>query len=229
MGWELSQNSQVYGPKVTLTISPQGFKWFNQQTHLTIVSAAPEWKVSVYSDKTNALYSTPMDKFHGVANGSFSFVAQQIVTNTNLVNDGQGKAFDWKVQFYKVPETEQPSELHDGDFRNRIDKGTYAVALCPVPKQVSDLVGRCYNLPAAPGIPLRFDYVNDENHKEVLLRTISVKTIKVTPATFTPPRGLRVVKTDREVVLDSEGKEGMDQWLRVLDDPREHKPAAQHH
>jgi hypothetical protein len=226
-GWQLSQQSQVYGPRLTLTVSPLGVKWTNEQSHVTVISASPDWKVFVYNDKTNFVYSTPIDKFHGVADGSFSFVSEQLLVNPTLIDGGKGSAFGWKVRFFKIPSPGQPRL--DSDFRNRIDKGLYELAQCPVPEQVGTLVARCYNLPVASGVPIRFDYLNDKNGREILLRTTAVKMVKTTAATFMPPKGMKVAKSDREVVIDHEAKDGMDQWLRVLDDPREHKEAKTNH
>jgi hypothetical protein len=223
-GWQLAQQSQIYGPSLTLTVSPRGFKWVNDQSHLTVSSAPPDWNVYVYNDKTNSLYSTPIEKFHGVAGGAFSFVSEEILVNPTLIDGGTGSAFGWKVQFYKIPSPGQPRV--GSEYRNRVDKGLYVLAQCPVPKQVGALVARCYNLPVAPGVPIRFDFINDHNGKEIMLRTMSVKMVKTSAATFMPPKGMKVTKSDRDVVIDRDGKAGMDQWLRDLDDPREHKPAA---
>jgi hypothetical protein len=220
-GWQLLQQSQVYGPSLTLTVSPLGFKWTNEQSHLTVSSAPPDWKVFVYNDKINAVYSTPMDKFHGVAGGSFSFVSEQILVNPTLIDGGQGSAFGWKVRFYKIPSPGQPRLT--SEYRNRVDKGLYALAQCPVPEQIGELVARCYNLPVATGVPIRFDYLNDQGHREILLSTTSVKAIKTSSSTFMPPKGMKVAKSDREVVIDRDGKDGMDRWLRELEDPREQK------
>ena len=205
----LEQTDKVSGDR-TVYLSPKGIRIVNKQSHTTIVASAPSWRVATFSDSKKVYYECPIDKFDNPLSKPIAVVYGVNLSVIPLSKKSVVTKFGVATNL-----CESPTKLKSKEFWNTplsdtgahrlpsVGTGEYTEAL-HLPDQETMILLRAYGLPKQSGIPLRFEYLDQDNDLHKFLRTYSMQATDVTDDLFKVPAGYKQVPRVEQVTRVSE-------------------------
>ncbi len=202
---QIIQNSQAHGIH-TVTISKNAVKIVGKTSEYTILMKAPEWKVVTYSTSHKSFHEATADKWTTPLGDAYTIMTRVRFENCKVIDKGKKQFLSFSCKCFAVnPE---------GKLRNNADKEKDTATVVKdaelltcetiaVAPQVSSVLCKFSGLPKVKGVPIRFVCKNEVRHEEVFLTTLYAKKLTIPSSEFSMPKGLKLAKSSREVVMDS--------------------------
>jgi len=210
-GWQAARAESVYCLKQTSAISGEHFVYVSRRgvqilnlgTKVVLVSSAPDWKLCLYNtaigkyivinpERFKGCFATPLMALRG---DDYSKLTWRRLDAKSF----KGIAADELTTTTKRPDPKVVQALQDF---NGIVKANYTVFHDDiVPAKIADAISRFYAIPAVHKVPLQFDYARKRDFK-FGLQSDSVKTVPYKADLFASPKGLKLAKSESEVVTD---------------------------
>lgn len=213
-GWVLTQKSATIGDQY-LYISPSGLKCVNPRAGFAMVSAAPDWNIVMFNDKTRCYYSTTLDNYKRT-------LAQRGLTS-DLANRQWARGQTGAIGGMKATQF----VMHGGGAVTRIGSNgkakTSTVSAAnywvsdeiTVPARLGDLLSSAYGLPTTQYVPLRLDYTDSKGPKR-MLETYRMQATAIPSNYFQCPGGYKLVQSDAEVMMNDEQKQMIEDMSREM-------------
>jgi len=199
----LRQNNVITGPHLVY-VCKRGVRITNMGTKVVLVSTAPDWKIYLFNtdvgkyivvdpDKFKGCFATPLMALRG---DNYNKVTWKRIDSKRL--DGI-LADRWNASG-KKPDKRIVQGLQE---YTGITQANYTVFHDQiVPGKVADAISRFYAIPPLHKVPLILDYARKRNDYRPGLTLEYAKTIEFKPDLFAQPKGLKLAKTESEVITD---------------------------
>jgi len=184
-GWIFEQQSMILGPH-TVYLSERAFKAVNKRSGIIVIAKAPEWRVTVASNRSFKYFEMPAGEFRGELSGKVFAGHQEDLANSKWQVAGSAKikgldALEYHMQ--KVhKEAARPSlfnqRLEFAHFDGVNEASLYVLKVRPLKPTLAHIVCELYDLPRFPQFPLRL-FTTDK-------RGVETKTIDTVSARFLP-------------------------------------------
>lgn len=215
-GYVLEQNSQIYGSGIVFKICKSGFAWSIPANGVTVMAAAPAWRVYVYNAQTRRYFETSLDKYEGyMLRASIIF---------------------WGFSFPRIPYEEKPSQILAGhmcrvfdmkkvsvDEKLKLgidtlrDSRLITVKDLDVAPQVAVFVRKQLNFPVLGDLPVSMCVERKDREQQFMLKTKKVTPVKINLSDFTLPAGAKRALNDKEVLRGAAEESSLDGLLRDID------------
>lgn len=217
-GWILAQQGKISG-KSTVHITANALKAYKHTAQDTVMCTPPKFLVTLYNQKTQAYFVTPLDKWRakllckleGALSGSEP--APKRASKTEEING-------IKCELWKAVISDKMPVLQTKDRKGpqrEISAIDYWVAKdIRVEPNVSATLCYFHGMPKLPGVPIKVTYYYTTGDRYNILETYSAKKATVDVASFKPPTGYRQAKTDMEVFIDKKTAAMMEMFGDVL-------------
>ena len=210
-GWLLHQRLRI-GGSVDLFLSKSALRLVLTKSGLVFVASAPWQEAYIYCKATGRIYRTSFSKLSSPYVGSMALFDGNILSQLKVVSRGKGETAGITCKlFSELPgEDKRLIALYKrGEITGRTPaKLKYLVTdqlkLAP---QIATAISRFYALPDTGYVPLEFSFLNVADEKGEELSTSSCKAVKLNPADFTPPPGLKAVTDSRLVLVPDQSDE----------------------
>jgi|GEM_PF-1721295 len=229
--WELVQTSLIAG-KHRITVCPKAFKIQSIGNRYSIVSKAPDWKVTIFNPYAKLIFETELRDFKGnMAAGTGTFggylenlpILRQPRTKDTLLNLS---VLTMHVNNPAPRKAPKKNKTFSGVFLNTGDimSADYWMWNNPqLPPAFLIVVNKLYRFPAG-AMPLKFVTVNAEKETNSEVETSSARRIPYNEKTFMVPQHFTVVKEELAIVNDSGRNRAVknliqnwDQWGKIVE------------
>ena len=203
--WLIDQQDQVGGVH-TIYASTKGIRIESKQSKVVIVASPPTWKVATYSDPKRMYFDCPAEKFvnilskpiavlYGVNLTVIPLKKSKVVTKCGAEAVAYDTPFNLGIkEFWNTPVNEI------GTHRLPMTAHAEFAESLKLPEPEGTILIRLYGVPKEPGLPLVFEYRDQDKDLHRHLKTFTVKEIKVDESKFKVPAGYQRVSTAEEVV-----------------------------
>lgn len=202
-GWMLTQRSEYMGDQYVY-VSKSGFKWVNPKAGANLVTASPDWVVTMFNDKTRQYFQTTFDQWRN-----------------QMISTGGQRARDMQAARWKAAGSGNISGLKATKYvmsGGPIGAGggklsTVKAATCwvsdeiEVPAAIADVLSRAYGMPRTRYFPLRVTYVTGSGQVKSALDTYRSSTCPIPAAYFAKPNGYALASSQAEVLMDDETRQ----------------------
>jgi hypothetical protein len=201
-GWVLTQRSSNFGDQYVY-VSPEGLKLVSPKQQCNIVTAAPDWNVCFYNDRTKMFYSTSFSQWMAELDRKMAGRGQDMSErkwNKGAVADVAG-----------IRATEYV--MNGGYLKATAKKSTIRHANCwiseqiTIPPQISQMLAKVYGLPDTRTFPLKVSYVNTNGSLNTMLDTYRTQSCPIPVAYFGVPTSYRRANSEAEVMMDDDTKQ----------------------
>lgn len=201
----LVQNSQTHGMH-SVIISKNAVKIVGKTTEYTILMKAPRWNVLLFSKNKKVYHESSPENWNTPLGDAHSIMARVRFENCKMIE--QGKTQFLKLSCKRIAINPGTGKKGRGEkYGNVLYNAEFLTCeTLGISAQVSSVLCQFYGVPKVKGMPIRLSCKNEIGHDEVLLTTISTKTVPMQASEFEPPsksKGYRLAKSSREVVMDS--------------------------
>jgi hypothetical protein len=208
-GWMLVQNDKVSGDRAVY-LSSKGIRIENKQSHTVIVATPPTWRVATVSDSKRVFYECPVERFDNPLSRPIAVVYGVNLSLIPLKKKSVVTRFGVTATLY-----ESPTRLKSKEFWNTPleEKGSHRLPSSAIaeftealhlPEPETMVMLRTYGLPKVAGIPLSFQYSDQDNDVHKFLRTFSMQPVDVADDMFKVPAGYKHVVNPEQVTRASE-------------------------
>ncbi|MEZ4487430.1 MAG: hypothetical protein R3C24_12640 [Cyanobacteriota/Melainabacteria group bacterium] len=202
-GWMLTQRSEYMGDQYVY-VSKSGFKWVNPKAGANLVTASPDWVVTMFNDKTRQYFQTTFEQWRN-----------------QMISTGGQRARDMQAARWKAAGSGNISGLKATKYvmsGGPIGAGggklsTVKAATCwvsdeiEVPAAIADVLSRAYGMPRTRYFPLRVTYVTGSGQVKSALDTYRSSTCAIPAAYFAKPNGYALASSQAEVLMDDETRQ----------------------
>lgn len=215
-GYVLEQKSQIYGSGIVFKVCKSGFAWSIPSNGVTVIAAAPDWRVYVYNEQTRRYFATSLDKYEGyMLRASIIF---------------------WGFSFPRIPYEEKPSQLLAGhqcrvfdmkkiskDEKLKLgidtlrDSRLITVKDLDVAPQVTIFVRKQLNFPSLGDLPVSMCVERKDRELQYMLKTKKVTPSQIKVTDFKLPAGAKRALNDKEVLRGAAEESSLDGLLRDID------------
>ncbi|HEY9684183.1 MAG TPA: hypothetical protein V6C86_21570 [Oculatellaceae cyanobacterium] len=208
-GWLLEQTDRVDGDR-TVYLSPKGIRIVNKQSRTAIVACPPQWRVSTISDSKKVYFECTLDKFDNPLSKPIAVVYGVNLALIPMKKKSVATRFGVSANIY-----ESPTRLKSKEFWNTPldEKGAHRLPSSGLGEFTDDfhlpepetlILLRTYGLPKEPGIPLSFQYSDQDNDVHKFMHTYSLQPTEVADDLFKVPAGYKKVAHPEQVTRTSE-------------------------
>ena len=209
-------------------LAENGMLSTNRLMSTTMVTAAPNWDVIMYNDKTKVYFQAPLTDWKG-AQGSLknSLKARKALTqqHAHLIDNPPKKIGDEIICGHRA-------SIYRTD--NLVTTGLKKVefSVCDdieVPAQLRQVFGKIYGvgLSKMKGIPLKIAYIDENGTRSPVFTTISVTNKEIPMNYFMCPPNYQRVENEIAVLMDEKGREKMDSIMNDLSKAENGKGAGE--
>lgn len=209
--WVLKQE-QPHTGLWTVYLSPTGMANVNDKMGCTLVTAAPDWNVVMYNDKTRVYFGSPMSEWNGAS-----------------LKNASAKTASEKQQLYQAMLMEKrPKKLKEGVILghragqyltdNLASTGLKKVEFwvtddIQAPAELKQVFSKIYGvgLSTMAGLPLRVSYIDENGKRTPVFDTTSAEISEVPSGMFGFPKSYKKVDSEISVLMDKKGQEAMAQ------------------
>lgn len=213
-GWVLTQKSATLGDQY-LYISPNGLKCVNPKAGFAMVSAAPDWNIVMFNDKTRCYFATTLDSYKRTLaqRGLTSDLANRQWARGQTNNIGGMRATQFVMRGGAgITRMGANGKAH----RSSVSAADYWVSdEITVPPRLGDLLASAYGLPTTQYVPLRLEYTDAKGPKR-MLETYRMQATAIPQTYFQCPGGYKLVQSDAEVMMNDEQKQMIDDMSREM-------------
>jgi hypothetical protein len=218
----LLQTDEMVGSH-EVTYCPLGLKVKSMRGDYVFVMRPPDWKVTLYNPSKKIYFETTPTSWYGPNGGGVQSTWEDRYKELRVVSNSPGQYQAMKARHILWLSKIDPinSKLYDNRTlakKNRLEllsksADQWSTEDSPYLKQMALVLDRFYHVPMAPGLPLVFTYDGFSGTHHELLYTKRLEPKMVTAADFEPPKGMRQVAKERDVVF-SENSYGLLDVLR---------------
>lgn len=211
-GWYLRQSGEIVGAR-NVFLRADAIRVDSPKSGYSIVSKAPDWRVTIYNRRSRKFIDMPHDAFRGdttskLYSGDRSALSNGIWTKANKV----GKFAGHPVSTYTMKSTKLSMSLG-----NRITDAKLSVFKdISIEPKAYDILRYIYQLPTIVGVPVEVTFFDLEDKFVVNpLRTHKIDNVVLTDSEFSLPQGLSKTKNLMEVLVDPvshDAYEGFANW-----------------
>ncbi len=203
--WQIDQEDRLGGER-SIYASSRGLRIESKQSRVTIVSSPPEWKVATCSDTKKIYCDCPVDKFVNMLSKPIAVVYGVNLAGIPLKKKGAGTKCGVATVVYDTPfalgikEFWNSTPSQDGSHRLPLNAHAEFVESFKLPDAESSIMSRLLGLPKEPGLPLVFEYRDQDKDLKRYLKSFSVREISIDDSKFKVPTGYKRVPTVQEVM-----------------------------
>jgi len=207
-GWVLVQQT-LTGGKQILSVTVDGIKIVNEDTHFTTISRAPAWNVLTCNDANKIFMETAFAKFHG----RYLRRLDQL-RFADLSVPLQSLSGEPLMGFKTMKFVMKPGPVQSTD--EMLAFTVIALDQPPQPANACSLLCHMYGIRSIGKIPLQIGYRNMKNRLRMRLTTKSISTRNDITISMQPPAGYTRTTEESKLMLDSKGKMEMDDMVDSL-------------
>lgn len=189
----------------------------------TVISKAPDWKVTVFNDKSKVYWEVPLSQFKGEMAARVYASERADLMRCKWQKKKEYDFLGEKTVEYATTGTGGDDKANP---RGKVYNGFFLSLPVERPPEIYALLAKLYQLPTLPGIPLRmevnFKMLGQLDHVKGLNTRKLTKTI-LTDKEFAPPSDYRQVFSESEVFLDPASKAALSEFTKWTDPGLEKK------
>lgn len=222
-GWHLLQDNPHTG-QWEVYLSEKGMISVNKKMGNTMVTAAPDWNIVMYNDKTKVYFLSPLSEWKGAQSSlkSSAKTRQAYSRATSaLIENPPRKLKEERILGYKTA-------LYLTD--NLVTTGLKNVefSITPdivIPIQLQKIFAKIYGvgLTKLRGLPLKVSYIDENGKRSPVFDTRSIKQEEIPIKYYTFPPHYKRVDSEIEAMLDKEGQKKMKSILREVEHEKDDK------
>lgn len=205
-GWLLKQSHVLQGNDIDVLLTAKAFKWHSNDSDITILMKAPDWKVRVFREKAGKIYTTTPDKF------------SLLKSRLDYIYGG----VNWsKISMKKIRSaTVSGIKLNQYKMTNANGNDVFATDywVCTdikMPAPVTQTVRKIYNAPNFEGYPTKQMYKRTRTSaKKVGFHTRVATKVLISKNAFKLPKGLKAVKSLNDLYENKTHEQGLDLLIR---------------
>lgn len=215
-GYRLDQNSQIYGSGIVFKVAKTGFAWSLPSNGVTVMAAAPDWRVYVYNALTKRYFETSLEKYEGymlrasIIFWGFSFPRIPYEEKSPQVLGG------YKCRVFEMQKVSKQEKLTRGIDTLR-DSRLITVKDLEVAPQVAVFVRKQLNFPVLGDLPVSMCVERKDKKVQYMLNTTKVVTAKFRRSEFLLPAGATKALNDKEVIRGANEENSLDGLLKGID------------
>lgn len=215
-GYVLEQKSQIYGSGIVFKVSKTGFAWSIPSNGVTVMAAAPDWRVYVYNALTKRYFETSLEKYEGymlrasIIFWGFSFPRIPYEEKPPQVLAG------YKCRVFEMKEVSKAEKLSRGIDTLR-DSRLITVKELDVAPQVAVFVRKQLNFPVLGDLPVSMCVERKDKEVQYMLKTKKVTAAKFKQSEFQLPAGATKSLNDKDVIRGAAEENSLDGLLKDID------------
>lgn len=201
-GWVLTQRSSNFGDQYVY-VSPQGLKLVSPKQQCNIVTAAPDWNVCFYNDKTRMFYSTTFSQWMADLDRKMAGRGQDM-SERKWNKAGESNVAGIRATEYVM----NGGYLKPGAKHSNIRHANCWISeQITIPPQISQMLAKVYGLPDTRTFPLKVSYVNTNGSLNNMLDTYRTQSCPIPSSYFGVPGGYKRAASEAEVMIDDDTKQ----------------------
>jgi len=209
-GWISDQFSETVPTHINY-ITPHAFKSDASIGGFTIISRAPDWKVTVYNKKSKVFWETPLAQFKGEIAARLYASDRQDLMNCKWEKKKDVQCMGFPCEEYATTGSAKKTP----GLRGHVYKGYFLAMPVPVTKEVYALLAKIYQLPILSGLPLKLEFelsLEDQIDHIKGLDTRRIKQAMIDDSEFLVPLNYKRVQTENAVFLDQASQAAMKEF-----------------
>lgn len=187
----------------------------------TIVASAPDWTVHFYNPESKVILSSPLSKFHGIYGFGLTINNGPWLTDlpvkpskdTSVILGQKVNRFGFVTKGAKPKP--RPAKPTGGNLSLlRADMWVLAGKFA----NHATILSKMYKIPNMGSVPIRLTDVDEYGRLATELDTLQAKWVETKPDTFVPPKGLRAVKSEQDVMFNKHHKNNINSMFDLGED-----------
>lgn len=211
-GWYLRQSGEIVGDR-NVFLRADAIRIDSPKSGYSIVSKAPDWRVTIYNRRSRKYTDMPHEAFRGDTTSKLYSGDRSALSNGRWTKSNKIGKFDGHPTCLYTMESTKLSM----SMGNRITDAKYTVVKdIAINPKAYDILRYIYQLPTIPGVPLEVTFQDlEDNFLVNPLRTHKIAEVTLSDGEFSLPPGLARTKNPMDVLVDPvshDAYEGFANW-----------------
>lgn len=224
-GWTLKQAGEVIGER-RVSVCEKGLRIDNGKSGVSIVTAAPEWRVTILNRRSKKYWDIPSQAFRGEWSAKLYSADREHLAKGTWKAGPPTVQLGQKLSFYtmEVPQGRTPTK-QGGIWSAKL----YTMPAIKIGPQAFCVLSKIYQLPPIKEFPIKLTFVDADDGTVKAVNTYEINSIMLTSNDFQcRPAGYKKARSAGEAFVDPLSQKAFDGFTQWTDPGLDQNPPPAH-